>query len=104
MQNVKRVLIGGFFLLGGVLLLGFMLVATASIAVTLTGWSGVSRYWYAMFSGYYGGAGFLVLTLLAAVMILGGIVLLLIELVSPGGRHAARHPIRDDGYEYDEDA
>jgi hypothetical protein len=46
---MKRVIVGGFISLCSAIMLGAMIIAAGAYSSTLTGWSGSSKFWYAIF-------------------------------------------------------
>lgn len=46
---MKRTIIGGFMMIGGLLLTSFIIVSGSLYATSITEWSGKSKLWYVIF-------------------------------------------------------
>ncbi|MYL71816.1 hypothetical protein GLW00_13195 [Halobacillus litoralis] len=82
---MKRTLIGGFVMLGGLFITMTMIIAGAIYAPHMTSWSGKSKLWYAVFGGrQYGDENVDSLFLgfpfiLGVTLTIGGLVILCFE-------------------------
>lgn len=79
---MKRVIIGGFILLCGAIINAGILIAAGVYSSTLTGWSGASRFWYAIYGSSTMCMKLGFLFRFSYVLLLVGLLILGVELFS----------------------